>query len=126
MADMAWSRCSSTRGLRARESYERRKASVPLRQARRDTNVNGSAREGAAVLFLGGGDRFEVFVGPRHRRARGEDVPLILDLVSGQRRDRVHFVHQLMIRGAEVALPRLQNIEFRALLEMLDDLRRFR
>ena len=31
-----------------------------------------------------------------------------------------------MIRGAEVALPRLQNIEFRAFLEVLDDFWRFR
>src|SRR5258706_2083295 len=84
-------------------------------------HLSRSARESAAVLFLGGGDRFQIFVGTRHRRARGEDVPLILDLVGGQRRDRIHFVHQLMIRGAEVALPRLQNIEFCTLLEVLDD-----
>src|SRR5258705_13697569 len=74
------------------------------------TRVSRSARESAAVLFLGGGDRFQIFVGTRYRWARGEDVPLIFDLVGGQRRDRIHFVHQLMIRAAEVAFPRLQNI----------------
>src|SRR5205807_8601655 len=60
-------------------------------------NDDRSAREGAAVLFLGGGDRFEVFVGTGHRRAGSEDVPLVLDLVDGERGDRVHLVHQLMI-----------------------------
>src|SRR5712664_2461873 len=43
--------------------------------------VGRSGRERAAVLFLGGGDHFQVLVGTRHRRAGGEDVPLILDLV---------------------------------------------
>src|ERR1700686_5689687 len=81
--------------------------------------VSRSAREGAAVLFLGGGDHFQLFVGTRHRRARREDVPLIFDLVGGQRRDRIHFMHQLVIRGAEVTRPRLQKIEFPALPEGL-------
>src|SRR5450631_4931554 len=34
--------------------------------------VGRSGRERAAVLFLGGGDHFQVFVGTRHRRAGGE------------------------------------------------------
>src|SRR5713226_343580 len=59
--------------------------------------VGRSGRERAAVLFLGGGDHFQVLVGTRHRRAGGEDVPLILDLVGGKCRDRIHFVHQLMV-----------------------------
>src|SRR5713226_2703927 len=90
-------------------------------KSRRGADVDQLARERAAVLFLGGGDHFEVFVGTRDRRARGEDIPLILDLVGGQRGDRVHFMHQLVIRAAEVALPCLEQVELRALLEVLDD-----
>src|SRR5258705_8766079 len=85
-----------------------------------------SARERAAVLFLGGGDHFQVLVGARDRRARGEDVPLILDLVGGQGRDPIHFLHQLMIGGAEVTLPRLQNIEFCAFFQVVYDFLPFR
>src|SRR5258707_7135821 len=46
--------------------------------APRNDDSTRSARERAAVLFLGGGDDFELFVGTRHRRARREDVPLVL------------------------------------------------
>src|SRR3954454_4679789 len=66
-----------------------------------------SRREGAAVLFPRRRDHFEVFVRTGHRRARGEDVPLVLDFVRGQRGHRIHFVHQLMVGAAEVALSRL-------------------
>src|SRR5664279_3700560 len=75
----------------------------PFGPSRNDgASVSRSAREGAAVLFLSGGDHFELFVGTRYRRAGSEDVPLVLDLVDGECCDRIHLVHQLMIGGAEV------------------------
>src|SRR4051794_22035582 len=95
------------------------------RSARPGMTSDTSAREGAAVLFFGRRDHFQVLVRAGHRRARGEDVPLVLDLVGGQRGHRIHFMHELMIRAAEVTLPRLQEIELGALLEMLDDFWRF-
>src|SRR6185295_3651856 len=64
-----------------------------------------SARERAAVLFLGRRDHFKILVRAGHRRARSKNVPLVLDLVGGQRGHRIHFVHQLMIRAAEITLP---------------------
>src|SRR3954468_6113645 len=92
------------------------------RRARPGMTSDTSARERAAVLFLGRRDHFEILVRAGHRRARGEDVPLVLDLVGGQRSHRIHFVHQLVVGAAEITLPRLQQIELGALLEMLDDL----
>src|SRR5258706_12269599 len=56
-----------------------------------------SARERAAILFLGGGDHFQVFVGARDRRARGEDVPLIPYLVGRGRRCRLQFRPQIHV-----------------------------
>src|SRR6516164_2970477 len=81
-------------------------------------------REGAAVLFLGRRDHFEIFLGSGNRRARGEDVPLIIDLVSGQCGYRIHLVHELVIASTEVALPCLEQVKLRTLLEVFDDLRR--
>src|SRR5437868_13921629 len=63
-----------------------------------------SRREGAAVLFLGRGDHFEVLIRTRHRRTGREDIPLVLDLVGRQCGDRIHLMHQLMIGAAEIAL----------------------
>src|SRR4051812_28673606 len=80
-----------------------------------------SARERAAVLFPGRRDDFEILVRAGHRRAGGEDVPLVLDLVRRQRGYRIHLMHELMIGGAEVTLARLEQIVFGALFEMLDD-----
>src|ERR1700737_4442797 len=77
--------------------------------------VRRSTRERAAVLFLGRGNHFQGLIGTWYWRARGEDVPLVFDLVGRQRGDRVHLMHQLMIRGAEIALPRLEQIVLRAL-----------
>src|ERR1700712_2553974 len=70
-----------------------------------------SARERAAVLFLGRRDHFQILVRAGHRRARSKDVPLVLDLVGGQRGHRIHFMHELVIRAAEITLSRLQEIE---------------
>src|SRR4030088_2345489 len=148
MADMVMAP-RNTRGLRANESYERAllnlschsgmvrrtRPGIPrfrvrcFAPSRNDAllaavRLNRSGRERAAVLFLGGGDYFQLFGGTRYRRARRGDVPLVLDLVGRQGRDRVHLMHQLMIRGAEVARTRFQEIEFPALPEVLDHLGR--
>src|SRR5258708_18326257 len=131
MADMAFAP-GITRGPRANEKHERdlrakvaqlqlsfrdapfgadpesRDSGFASYDAPRNDGSTRSARERAAVLFLGGGDHFEVFIGAWDRRARCEDVPLILDLVGGQRSDSIHFMHQLVIRAAEIAGPGLE------------------
>src|SRR6476661_9699894 len=123
MADMAMAP-RNTRGLRANEKHEQelrakvaqlglsfrdapfgadpesRDSGFASYGAPRNDGSTRSTRERAAVLFFGGGDHFEVFAGTRYRRARGEDVPLVLDLVGGQRGDRVHLMHQPVIGSA--------------------------
>src|SRR5258707_9855638 len=56
-----------------------------------------SARERAAVLFLGGGDHFQVLVGARDRRARGVEVPPRPAPLRGERRGRIQLHHPLDI-----------------------------
>src|SRR5580704_12755064 len=108
------------RSFHSRRPRERASlVSTPPGEGKRTSPL--SARESAAVLLPGRSDHFQILIGTRYRRARGEDVPLVFDLVGGQRGDRIHLMHQLMIRCAEVTLPRLEQIVFCALLEVLDD-----
>src|SRR5262245_16059665 len=74
------------------------------------TNLAGSS-EGAGVFLFGRGDGLEILVCGGHRWTGPIDVPLIFQLGGLQRLHRVHFMHQLVVPGPEVAGPRLEQVE---------------
>src|SRR6267142_4009301 len=76
----------------------------------------------AGVLLLGRVDDVKRFVRGGDRRPEREEVPLVLGLTLGFDRERIGFLHQLMIPRAEITLAALQDVELRLFLEILDQL----
>src|SRR6267378_7340803 len=105
--ESAMLRLSPTRGHRTRAPVWR---SSPLLGQR------------AGVLFFRRIDDLKRLVCCRNRRPERQKIPLVLGLAFGFDRERIGFLHQLMIPSAEIALAALQDVELRLFLEILDQL----
>ena len=76
------------------------------------------------VPSFGGARTSRSSLGTRDGAKRIIDIPLVLHLARILRPDGVHLLHHLVVVGAEIAFAALQDVELRALAQMLGELLR--